>query len=100
MSITAKDKRIFSECLRILETLGEFAGEFGGGAPVLKAVCKELYEFAEIASWYKLTLERKRIFLVFRKISQSPARASNRLGQPVMRKRRLILGRRWYANLG
>ena len=74
VSITAKDKKIFSECLKIFETLGEFAGEFGGGTPVLKTVCKELYEFAEIASWYKLTKERKRIFSVFRKIHNACAR--------------------------
>lgn len=71
--ITAKDKKIFSECLRIFETLGEFAGEFGGGTPVLKAVCKEIYEFAEIASWYKLAPERKRALSVFRKIHSTCA---------------------------
>ncbi len=52
-------------------TLGTFAGEFGGGSPVLEAVCKEIYEFAEIASWYKLTSERKRILSVFHKINSS-----------------------------
>jgi hypothetical protein len=71
VSISAKDKKIFSECLRIFETLGTFAGEFGGGVPVLEAVCKELYGFAEIAGWYKLTPERKRIFSVFRKIDSA-----------------------------
>jgi len=36
-------------------------------------VCKEIYEFAEIANWYKLTSQRKRIFSVFRKINRSCA---------------------------
>jgi hypothetical protein len=68
VQITPKDKKIFSECLRIFETLGEFAGEFDGGIPVLKAVCKEIYEFAQITSWYKLRPERKRVLSVFQKI--------------------------------
>jgi hypothetical protein len=66
--ITVKDRKILLECLRIFETLGEFAGEFGGGIPVLKAVCKEIYGFAEITSWYRLESERKHVLSVFRKI--------------------------------
>ena len=68
---TAKDKKIFRGCLRIFEILGEFSGEFGGGIPVLRAVGKEICEFAEIASWYNLAPERKRIYSVFRKIHKA-----------------------------
>jgi hypothetical protein len=71
--MTAKDKKIFSECLRIFETLGEFAAEFGGGIPVLRAVCKEMYEFAEIATWYKLMAEKRKLLKVFSKINKACA---------------------------
>jgi len=81
--ITAKDKKIFSKCLRVFENLGEFAGEFGGGIPVLRSVCKEMYEFAEITRWYKLVSERKALLSVFAKIHKAcesfepPGRARN-----------------------
>jgi hypothetical protein len=69
--ITVKDKKIFSECIKISETLGKFAGEFDGGVPVLREVCKELYEFAEIATWYKLLAEKKKIFKIFSRIHKA-----------------------------
>jgi hypothetical protein len=69
--MATKDKKIFSECLGIFETLGTFAGEFGGGIPVLKAVCNEMYEFAQISSWYKLISEKKKLLSVFSKIHKA-----------------------------
>lgn len=56
----AKDKKIFSECLDILESLGEFAAEYD----VLRAVCQQLYEFTEIAD----KDGKKKLFTVFSKI--------------------------------
>lgn len=72
--ITAKDKRIFSECLRIFETIGEWAGEYNGGVPVLRAVCQQIFEFARIANWYDLASEKKRLFALFGKIHKGCAR--------------------------
>jgi hypothetical protein len=69
--MTSKDKKIYSGCLNIFETLGEFAGEFGGGIPVLRAVCQKMYEFAEIAEWYNLVSEKKKLFAVFGKIHKA-----------------------------
>lgn len=71
VSISSKDKKIFSECIKIFETIGEWAGEYNGGIPVLRAVCKEMYEFAEIATWYSLVSEKKNLFAVFGKIHKA-----------------------------
>jgi hypothetical protein len=71
--ISSKDKKIFSECLKIFETIGEWAGEYNGGIPVLKAVCQQIYEFAEIAKWYNLVSEKKNLFAVFGKIHKACA---------------------------
>jgi len=66
--MTAKDKKVFSECVKVFETLGVYAGEFGGGVPVIRAVCQQMYEFAEIASWYRFASGRRGLFAAFRKI--------------------------------
>jgi hypothetical protein len=72
--ITAKDKKIFLECLRIFETIGEWAGEYNGGIPVLRAVCQQIFEFAKIANWYDLMYEKKKLFVVFGKIHKACAK--------------------------
>jgi hypothetical protein len=97
--ITTKDKKIFFECLRIFETLGEFAGEFAGGIPVLRTVCKEMYEFAEIATWYKLVAEKKKLFKVFSKIHKACASfepsGSNRKAKKEIDARQILVRKYW-----
>jgi hypothetical protein len=73
VAISAKDKKIFTESVKILETIGEFAAEFGGGRRVLTTVCQVLCDFAEIAGWYNLCAERPRLDRVFRKLDQACA---------------------------
>jgi hypothetical protein len=73
MYMNAKDKKIFSECLKIFETTGTWAGEGNGGIPVLREVCKHMFEFARIASWNDLVNEKKNLLVIFSKIHNACA---------------------------
>ncbi len=93
--ITAKDKKIFSECLGIFETIGEWAGEYNGGIPVLRAVCQQIFEFARIAYWYDLVYEKKRLFIVFGKIHKSclnfePSSPSNKAKKEIIARQTVV----------
>jgi hypothetical protein len=89
--INANDKKIFSGCLRIFEIIGEWAGEYNGGIPVLRAVCQQIYEFARIANWYDLVSEKRKIFVLFGKIHK--ACASFKPSGPIHKAKKEIIGR-------
>lgn len=46
------DKKILLTSLDILKTMGNFAAPFSK-TPVLKKICKTLYDLYEISNWYK-----------------------------------------------
>lgn len=44
-----------------LKTLGEWAAEFSSKKSTLEEVCSIIHDFAEIATWYDLSTEKRRI---------------------------------------
>ncbi len=71
VTIESEDKKLFKKSLENLETLGEWTAEFSSKNSTLKAVCSIIHDFAEIATWYNLSIEKKRILRMLTVIEKS-----------------------------
>lgn len=56
-----EDKPLLSRALKVLKTLGEFSAEFNK-ISILERVCKSVYHFGEIATWYELSQEKTKAY--------------------------------------
>lgn len=61
VKIMSEDKKLFKESVDNLKTLGEWAAEFSSKKSTLEEVCSIIHDFAEIATWYDLSTEKRRI---------------------------------------
>jgi len=68
VKITDEDKKLFLDSINSLETLGEWAAEFSSNESTLEGVCSIIHDFAEIASWYNLVHEKKKILMILNKM--------------------------------
>lgn len=87
VKIDVDDKIIFLKSLNILDTLGDFAAEFGEKS-VLKKVCREIYNLYEIATWYKFGKGRVKISKILSGIRKSCSKFENGKGKRRLTKER------------
>jgi hypothetical protein len=59
--ITKKDLKLFAASIDNLETIASWVAELNHDESTLKAVCSIIFDFGEIAHWYNLDDEKRRI---------------------------------------
>lgn len=69
VKIYKEDIVLFNKSIDTLITLGQWAGEFTEDRAALKQVCSMIHDFCEIAHWYKLKAEKRKLIKSFKKIS-------------------------------
>jgi len=71
VTIGSEDKKLFKKSLENLKILGEWTAKYSSKNSTLKEVCSIIHDFAEIATWYNLSTEKKRILRMLTFIQKS-----------------------------